>query len=249
MGRFDPLDDDYRQEFRVSRGRAVTLGLANLAVAAFVTAAFLRSPPAEQIGALVLLMFWGGAFHWLVLARRTRVDATGIRISRLSGSWTIPWPEVRDITEKPGQLMTRGGTRMRVAVVEDSHGYRYVLPQLHNDNVGIFDAELHTLRQTWLHRRGENWVDRPVPPRAVGKAAEVSLTVALGLCGAFAAVGVTLLVLPHLEDNARQMVSLLAFVLGGWGGSAVTRDLVDRRNHRTPVRARRSSGAAPPSAG
>ncbi|GAB2790205.1 hypothetical protein [Amycolatopsis magusensis] len=149
--------------------------------------------------------------------------------------------------------MTRGGTEMRVAVVEDSHGYRYVLPQLHNDNVGIFDAELHMVRQIWLHRRGENWVDRPVPPRAVGKAAEAALAVFFGVGGAFAAVGVTFLVLPPLDDNAQRMVSLLALVFGGWVGSAVTRHLVDRRNHRTPVRSRpvgkRARRAAPRSAG
>ncbi|MFI6026513.1 hypothetical protein [Amycolatopsis magusensis] len=108
------------------------------------------------------------------------------------------------------------------------------------------------MRQIWLHRRGENWADRPVPPRAVGKAAEVALAVFFGLCGAFAAVGLTHL-LPHLDDNARGMVSLLAVVFGGWVGSAVTLHLVDRWNHRTPVRSRpvgkRARRAAPRSAG
>lgn len=92
--------------------------------------------------------------------RATVVDERGVALRGVFRARVVAWPAVQgiEIATLPWGLEDQP---TRAAVLYDSTGRKYDLPNVDDLRTDDLDHEVDALRETWVRRRGEHWA--PVP--------------------------------------------------------------------------------------
>ncbi|MFI6582672.1 PH domain-containing protein [Embleya sp. NPDC050493] len=136
--------------FVLGMGVGATVGIAS------ETGWFSLWPPV--MGLFALLMSF--ELFRLHVIRATVVDGYGVTLRGVFRTRVVAWPDTQgiEIETLPWGLEDQP---TQAAVLYDSTGRRYALPNMDDLRTDDLNHEVNALRETWVRRRGEHWA--PVP--------------------------------------------------------------------------------------